>query len=72
MNSDHGEALALIATRVLRLPPGKWRMTGADPDGIDMNNGSRAARLAFPDRVTTANGLRAVLAEFTRVARATP
>jgi putative heme iron utilization protein len=72
MNGDHAEALELCATHLLHLPAGAWRMTGADPDGIDLSNGKRHARLAFPSRVTTANGLRAVLTELTRTARATP
>jgi putative heme iron utilization protein len=72
MNTDHQEALSLYATRLLHLPAGAWRMTGADPEGIVLSNGARAARLAFPARVTTANGLRAILAELTKVARATP
>lgn len=71
MNHDHREALALYATRLLHLPPGDWQMTGADPDGVDLSDGKRAARLAFPQPVTTAAGLRAVLAKLAREARAT-
>jgi putative heme iron utilization protein len=70
MNHDHAEALSLYATHLLHLPPGKWRMIGADPEGIDLSDGSRGARLTFPDRVTTADGLRAVLAALARDARA--
>jgi putative heme iron utilization protein len=72
MNADHAEALELCATKLLNLPAGGWRMTGADPEGIDLTNGSRHARLAFPARVTTADGLRKVLTELARTARATP
>jgi putative heme iron utilization protein len=72
MNADHAEALELCATHLLHLPAGAWRMTGADPEGIDVTNGDRHARLPFPTRVTTANGLRAVLTDLTRAARATP
>jgi len=72
MNKDHADALELCATRLLHLPAGPWRMAGADPEGIDITNGKRHARLAFPERVTTANALRTVLADLTRTARATP
>jgi len=72
MNADHPEALELCATHLLHLPAGAWRMTGADPEGIDLSNGARPARLAFPARVTTADGLRTVLTDLTRTARATP
>jgi putative heme iron utilization protein len=72
MNADHADALELCATHLLHLPAGAWRMTGADPEGIDLSNGGRQARLTFPARVTTADGLRAVLTDLTRTARATP
>lgn len=70
MNRDHVEALALYATRLLHLPQGDWRMTGADPDGIDLTDGIHSARLAFSGPVSTANGLRVVLADLARRARA--
>jgi putative heme iron utilization protein len=70
MNQDHRAALVLYATRLLHLPAADWRMIGADPDGIDLTDGERAARLAFPQPVTTAGGLRAVLADLARQARA--
>jgi heme oxygenase (biliverdin-IX-beta and delta-forming) len=72
MNSTHAEALALCATRLLKLPQGHWRMTGADPDGVDLTDGARNARLAFPIRVTTANGLTEVLSELAKDARGMP
>jgi putative heme iron utilization protein len=70
MNGDHAEAVGLYATRLLHLAPGDWRMTGADPDGIDLTDGKQAARLPFPQPVTSASGLRAVLADLARQARA--
>jgi heme iron utilization protein len=69
MNRDHADALALYATRLLRLPDGDWRMTGADPEGIDLTDGTRSARLAFDEPVTTAGRLRVVLADLARFAR---
>jgi putative heme iron utilization protein len=69
MNRDHREALSLYATRLLGLPGGEWKMTGADPEGIDLTNGERDGRLAFDERVTTAGRLRVVLADLAHFAR---
>jgi putative heme iron utilization protein len=70
MNDDHGEALSLYATKLLGMPTGDWRMTGVDPDGIDLRAGAMRARLEFPERVRSAGDLRAVLARLAREARA--
>lgn len=69
MNEGHAEALRLYATRLLGEPDGEWRMTGADPDGIDMRAGRLRARLDFPERVSTAGGLRRALVDLAEEAR---
>ena len=69
MNEDHAEALRLYATKLLGLADGDWRMTGADPEGIDLRMGATRARLDFPERVTTAAGLRQTLVDLAREAR---
>ena len=69
MNEDHGEALRLYATRLLGVPDGDWRMTGADPDGIDLRTGRLRARLDFPKRAKTAQELREALITLARAAR---
>jgi hypothetical protein len=69
MNADHKDALRLYATRLLGLPDGDWRTTGADPDGIDLRAGPLRGRLAFPERVTTPGDLRRVLVELVKQAR---
>lgn len=43
MNTDHADALALYATVLSSAEPGDWRMTGIDPEGIDLR--------AEPDRI---------------------
>src|SRR3954463_5962162 len=58
MNADHAEACRLYATKLLGEPDGAWRITGIDPDGLDLALGDRAARLAFPQRVTEPGQLR--------------
>jgi heme iron utilization protein len=49
MNADHVDAVALYATRLLRRPEGAWRMTGIDPEGIDLRCDNETARLDFAD-----------------------
>lgn len=72
MNTDHAEATRLYATRLLGLDDGPWRISGLDPDGADLTAGDRTARLAFPQRVTSAGALRQVLVELAKQARAAP
>src|SRR5579871_3802353 len=36
MNADHAEAVKLYATRLLDADDGPWRLTGLDPDGLDL------------------------------------
>ncbi|MFZ2006827.1 MAG: DUF2470 domain-containing protein [Stellaceae bacterium] len=49
MNTDHADAVALYAARLLRRPEGAWRMTGIDPEGIDLRSDDEIARLDFAD-----------------------
>jgi putative heme iron utilization protein len=74
MNEEHGEALRLYATRLLDVPDRDWRMTGVDPDGIDLRAGALRARLDFQKRAKTAQELREALIALARAARsvATP
>ena len=70
MNADHAEATRLYATRLLGLEDGPWRISGLDPDGVDLIAGDRTARLAFPQHVTSAAALRQMLVELAQQARA--
>ena len=69
MNNDHADAVALYATRLLRATAGPWRVTGIDPDGLDLACGDAVLRLQFPQRVTAAGQLREVLARLAKLAR---
>jgi heme iron utilization protein len=71
MNADHAEALRLYAVKLLGAQDGAWRLTGLDPDGLDLACGDGVARLNFPQRVTTAQQLRTVLVDLAASARAT-
>jgi putative heme iron utilization protein len=61
LNAEHKEALGLYATRLSTQPPGDWRATALDPDGLELGDGGRSFRLAFADPVSTAAELRATL-----------
>src|SRR5688500_4289831 len=60
MNQDHADAVSLYAGRLLGLPGSGWRMTGIDPEGLDlrrpMEQGGEMARLDFAAPVLTPAG----------------
>lgn len=81
MNSDHADAVALLAARALAAsgdsPAGaseyidpSWRMIGCDPEGIDLASGPHALRVPFPHRVNTPDAVRQALVQMVRSARA--
>jgi putative heme iron utilization protein len=47
-----------------------WRLTGLDPDGLDLARGDLTLRLPFPERVTTAEHLRRIVVALAAKARA--
>ncbi len=69
MNADHAEAVQLYATKILSAADGPWRLTGVDPEGLDLACGDLTLRLAFAERVTTAQQLRMVLVDLAERAR---
>lgn len=71
MNADHAEATKLYATKLLGEDDGPWRISGLDPEGADLIAGDRTARLAFPQRITSAGALRQMLVELAKQARGT-
>ena len=48
MNADHAEAVRLYATKLLGAPEAAWRLTGLDPEGLDLASGDTTLRLVFP------------------------
>jgi heme iron utilization protein len=76
MNTDHADAVALYATRLLRRPGAGWRLTGIDPEGVDLRSDSGAARLDFAEHslgpVLDPQAARQVLAALAAEARAAP
>jgi heme iron utilization protein len=70
INEDHGEAVRLYATRLLGAEDGKWRLTGIDPEGLDLAFGDATLRLPFPERVTDPQALRRAVVDLAAKARA--
>jgi heme iron utilization protein len=70
MNADHREAIRLYATKLLGGADGPWRLTGIDPEGIDLAQSDATLRLPFLQRVTTAGALRKALVDLATQARA--
>jgi putative heme iron utilization protein len=70
MNDDHAEAVRLYATKLLGAEDGRWRLTGLDPDGLDLARGDATLRLPFLQRVTNAEQLRRMVVELAAKARA--
>jgi heme oxygenase (biliverdin-IX-beta and delta-forming) len=71
MNDDHAEAVALYAARLLRRQGAGWRMTGIDPEGLDLRRKGEIARLDFAAPVLTPAAARRVLVELAERARQT-
>jgi putative heme iron utilization protein len=72
MNADHTETMNLYAMKLLGAEAGAWRCTGCDPDGLDMQDGTRTLRLVFPQRITMPAALRQTLKALADKARAQP
>jgi putative heme iron utilization protein len=70
MNQDHGEAVGLYATRLLGAREAAWRLTGLDPEGLDLMAGDATLRLPFAAPVHGAGPLRQVLVDLAKEARA--
>lgn len=72
MNEDHADAIALYATVLKGAAPGAWRMTGIDPEGFDIADGSRRLRLTFDTFVASHQEARMALVDLVKRARVAP
>jgi putative heme iron utilization protein len=77
MNEGHADVVALYAEHLLGLEGAGWRITGIDPEGIDlrrpMESGGATARLDFKGPVLTPDAARRALVALAEAARnATP
>jgi putative heme iron utilization protein len=69
MNQDHRDAIRLYAKTRGGAADADWRMTGLDPDGIDLAFGDRTLRLDFGERVLAPGDLRRILVRWAEEAR---
>ena len=69
MNEDHADALDLYATRLLGAAESGWRMTGIDPEGVDMRRGRAVLRLPFEAPIRNAGEARKALVDLVGKAR---
>jgi putative heme iron utilization protein len=51
MNADHADAVDLYARAAAPGAPAGWRMTGVDPEGLDLRRNAASARLDFRSMV---------------------
>jgi putative heme iron utilization protein len=70
INKDHADAVRLYATRLLGADEGEWQCVGCDPEGLELQLGRRALRLAFPSRVGDPAAMRELLKELADKAKA--
>ncbi len=73
MNEDHTDALALYAACATGEPPGPaaWKMTGIDPEGLDIVGPGEPLRINFPTPIATPGDARKALAALAATARTT-
>jgi putative heme iron utilization protein len=69
MNDDHADAVRLYAVNLLGAPDGEWRCVGCDPEGLELQLGTMALRLPFPQRTNSPGVLRQVLKKYAEDAR---
>jgi len=70
MNADHADALALYAAGSGAEAGLPWRLTGLDPEGMDLMANDRTARVIYPERVSDMGALRKSLVAMAAQARA--
>jgi heme iron utilization protein len=69
MNADHSDTITHYARGLLGRSGTGWRMTGIDPEGIDLRCDGETARLEFTAPVLTPEAARAVLVQLSGAAR---
>lgn len=69
MNADHGEALDACAHAFEGRRGNGWRMVGLDPEGMDIQCGTRFARIGFDHPVRNAQECRQALVHMAKRAK---
>lgn len=69
MNADHADALALYAAAAGGDAGLPWRLSGLDPEGLDLMAGERTVRVPYPSPVADMGALRRILVTMAANAR---
>jgi heme iron utilization protein len=69
-NRDRSDEVELLATRVAAGLPGRWRLTGIDPAGLDLKFDGQTRRVEFHSPVRTAAAAQEQLLQVLRAASA--
>ncbi len=69
MNTDHAESVNLYAHNLVGRPGMDWRLTGIDPEGIDLGRNDAEARFDFGTAVNDPDEARATLVKLAHAAR---
>jgi heme iron utilization protein len=69
MNKDHAATVDQLARKLLGREETGWRMTGVDPEGIDLRRERHTARMEFSAPALTAEAARAALVQLADKAR---
>lgn len=69
MNDDHPEVAGRLATTLLGREPGDWRLSGLDPDGVDLVDGQKVARLDVDEPMLDSQAVHGVLVGLARRSR---
>lgn len=69
MNADHADAVDLYAEAAVAGAPSGWRMTGIDPEGLDLQRQGVHARLDFDAAVTDGTSARQALVRLVKEIR---
>lgn len=72
MNADHADAVQLYAAKLIGRSGEGWKMTGIDPEGLDLRRAGEVARLTFDQPLGAAAEARKVLVALVGKARARP
>jgi putative heme iron utilization protein len=72
INRDLSDEVQLLATRLAASPPGRWRITGVDPAGVDLMLGGHTRRIEFDAPVSTASAAQHQLRRLLTAAGASP
>lgn len=69
MNEDHADAVSLYAVHYGKAEALAWRLTGIDPEGMDLMAGDTALRILFPEPLADARQMQPMLVRMAKEAR---